>query len=171
MPENCAVGLRIDGTFGTWVGTWRPAERRVRHLPAPEGWLAGAGVWTRDGVLRLPYTTETTPCGVSDLTAPEGPARDGGSEQASEAGRPAAEAGPPVPEARPSVPEAGPPVPEAGAACRSQVLAGRNRAGPGAEAGAPTRAEPGPPCGREPGPPVRVVTRPVPLQQALWDVL
>ncbi|MGW7790047.1 hypothetical protein [Streptomyces tricolor] len=174
MPENCAVGLRIDGTFGTWVGTWRPAERRVRHLPAPEGWLAGAGVWTRDGVLRLPYTTETTPCGVSDLTAPEGPARDGGSERASEAGRPAAEAGPPVPEARPSVPEAGPPVPEAGASVPEPGARAPESRGPGAEAGAPTRAEPGPPVRAEPGPPVRaepgppvrVVTRPVPLQQA-----
>ncbi|GHH29223.1 hypothetical protein [Streptomyces rubradiris] len=68
-PENCAVALRVDGAFGTWVGTWRPAERRVRHLPAPEGWLAGAGVWTPKGVLRLPYATRTTPCGVTDLPA------------------------------------------------------------------------------------------------------
>ncbi|MEU0053885.1 hypothetical protein [Streptomyces sp. NPDC006309] len=78
MPENCGVGLRIDGTFGTWVGIWRPAERRVRHLPAPHGWLAGAGLWTPQGVLRLPYATRDTPCGVAELTAPRGDAGGGG---------------------------------------------------------------------------------------------
>ncbi|MFF8727649.1 hypothetical protein ACF073_14310, partial [Streptomyces sp. NPDC015171] len=72
MPENCAVALRFDGAFGTWVGTWRPAEREVRHLPAPEGWLAGAGLWTPDGVLRLPYATQGAPCAVADLTASRG---------------------------------------------------------------------------------------------------
>ncbi|MGW0764680.1 hypothetical protein [Streptomyces sp. NPDC002676] len=77
MPESCAVALRIDGRFGSWVGTWRPAERQVRQLPAPEGWLTGAGLWTRDGVLRLPYATEEVPCGVAELTAPRGePARN-----------------------------------------------------------------------------------------------
>ncbi|MFF9085157.1 hypothetical protein ACF1BE_01785 [Streptomyces sp. NPDC014991] len=76
MPESCGVGLRIDGTFGTWVGTWRPAERRVRHLPAPHGWLAGAGLWTPEGVLRLPYATRDTPCGVAELTAPRREAAD-----------------------------------------------------------------------------------------------
>ncbi|MGW0880456.1 hypothetical protein [Streptomyces sp. NPDC002671] len=76
MPESCAVALRIDGPSGSWVGTWRPAERQVRHLPAPDGWLTGAGLWTRDGVLRLPYATEEVPCGVAELTAPRGePAR------------------------------------------------------------------------------------------------
>ncbi|WP_030744773.1 hypothetical protein [Streptomyces sp. NRRL S-31] len=116
MPEGCGVGLRIDGAFGTWVGTWRPAERRLRQLAAPEGWLAGTGVWTRDGVLRLPYVTATTPCGVSDLTAPvreadpvgptgpTGPtgegtvraAREGTTVRASEAGSPATEAARPT---------------------------------------------------------------------------
>ncbi|MEU1402390.1 hypothetical protein ABZ471_08475 [Streptomyces sp. NPDC005728] len=72
MPENCAVALRIDGPSGSWVGIWRPAERLVRHLPAPEGWLHGAGLWTRDGVLRLPYATGEVPCGVAELTAPCG---------------------------------------------------------------------------------------------------
>jgi hypothetical protein len=70
MPENCAVALRIDGALGTWVGTWRPAERQVTHFAAPEGWLPGAGLWTRDGSLRLPYATTETPCGVARLTAP-----------------------------------------------------------------------------------------------------
>ncbi|MER6469560.1 hypothetical protein [Streptomyces collinus] len=95
-PEHCAVALRVDGPLGTWVGSWRPAERQVRPLAAPEGWLAGAGLWTRDGVLRLPYTTPEVPCGVAELavpraeradaapagplpgdTVPDGPVRDG----------------------------------------------------------------------------------------------
>ncbi|MPY55621.1 hypothetical protein, partial [Streptomyces acidicola] len=40
-PESCAVALRVDGAVGSWVGVWRPAERQVHHLAAPEGWLAG----------------------------------------------------------------------------------------------------------------------------------
>ncbi|MCT7354023.1 hypothetical protein N4P33_17930, partial [Streptomyces sp. 15-116A] len=69
-PEGCAVALRVDGPLGSWVGVWRPAERRVHHLPAPAGWLAGSGLWTPDGVLRLPYATATVPCGVAALEAP-----------------------------------------------------------------------------------------------------
>ncbi|MEU6554860.1 hypothetical protein ABZ915_31980 [Streptomyces sp. NPDC046915] len=69
-PETCAVALRIDGPLGSWVGVWRPADRQVHHLPAPEGWLAGAGLWTADGVLRLPYVTRDVPCGVAGLAAP-----------------------------------------------------------------------------------------------------
>ncbi|WP_232839300.1 hypothetical protein, partial [Streptomyces triticisoli] len=34
-PEHCAVALRCDGAYGSWVGVWRPAEGWVRHLPAP----------------------------------------------------------------------------------------------------------------------------------------
>ncbi|MFJ4520077.1 hypothetical protein ACIP4Y_03845 [Streptomyces sp. NPDC088810] len=96
VPENCAVGLRIDGAFGTWVGTWRPAERRVRHLPAPEGWLAGAGVWTREGLLRLPYATEEVPCGVAALTAPVDPVPESGAEGVPEHVPPVAEPEPAV---------------------------------------------------------------------------
>lgn len=70
LPELCAVALRIDGPYGTWVGSWRPAERRLHQLAAPEGWLAGSGRWTPDGVLRLPYATGTVPCGVAHLTPP-----------------------------------------------------------------------------------------------------
>ncbi|MFF7555418.1 hypothetical protein ACFZA9_21315 [Streptomyces olivaceus] len=77
-PERCAVALRVDGALGSWVAVWRPAEREVRHLPAPEGWLAGAGLWTADGELRLPCSTPQLPCGVARLTAPE--AEDGGAE-------------------------------------------------------------------------------------------
>ncbi|MEV8015322.1 hypothetical protein AB0O76_02970 [Streptomyces sp. NPDC086554] len=75
MPESCAVALRIDGAAGSWLGMWRPAERRLHQLAAPDGWLAGAGRWTRDGVLRLPYATGAVPCGVAEVEppAPEGP--------------------------------------------------------------------------------------------------
>ncbi|MGW7301853.1 hypothetical protein [Streptomyces sp. NPDC054829] len=74
-PENCGVALRVDGPLGSWVGVWRPAERRMRHLPAPTGWLAGAGLWTRDGELLLPYATAEVPCGVERVAAsgPVGP--------------------------------------------------------------------------------------------------
>ncbi len=75
-PEVCAVAFRIDGRGGSgagpgagagrpWVGVWRPAERRLREFPAPEGWLPGAGLWTRDGELRLPYVTSQVPCGLA----------------------------------------------------------------------------------------------------------
>ncbi|MDX3849602.1 hypothetical protein [Streptomyces sp. AK02-01A] len=67
MPESCAVAFRIDGAAGSWVGVWRPMGRGLRQLPAPEGWLAGAGLWTREGVLRLPYATAAVPCGLASL--------------------------------------------------------------------------------------------------------
>ncbi|MFB6845093.1 hypothetical protein ACFCXS_09570 [Streptomyces sp. NPDC056373] len=69
-PESCAVALRVDGPTGSWVGVWRPAERRVHHLRAPEGWLTGTGLWTPEGVLRLPYATEAVPCGVAQVSPP-----------------------------------------------------------------------------------------------------
>ncbi|MFD8272975.1 hypothetical protein [Streptomyces flaveolus] len=69
-PERCGVALRVDGALGSWVGVWRPAEREVRHLAAPDGWLAGAGVWTAGGELHLPYTTRESPCGVARLAVP-----------------------------------------------------------------------------------------------------
>ncbi|MFE2745846.1 hypothetical protein ACFXKX_15975 [Streptomyces scopuliridis] len=70
MPESCAVALRIDGAAGSWLGVWRPAGRRLHQRRAPEGWLAGSGVWTRDAVLQLPYATGAVPCGVARLDAP-----------------------------------------------------------------------------------------------------
>ncbi|MEU1493803.1 hypothetical protein ABZ456_26575 [Streptomyces sp. NPDC005776] len=70
MPESCAVALRIDGAAGSWVGVWRPSGRRLHQLAAPGGWLAGSGVWSRDGVLRLPYANEDAPCALAFLTAP-----------------------------------------------------------------------------------------------------
>ncbi|MFF4903133.1 hypothetical protein [Streptomyces sp. NPDC001068] len=72
MPESCAVALRVDGPLGSWVGAWRPRSRRMCHLAAPQGWLAGAGVWTQDGVLRLPYATGEVPCGVAEVAVPWG---------------------------------------------------------------------------------------------------
>lgn len=69
-PEGCAVALRVDGPLGSWVGVWRPAQRQLHHLPAPEGWLAGTGLWTADGVLRLPCATPAMPCGVAVLNPP-----------------------------------------------------------------------------------------------------
>ncbi|WP_233436019.1 hypothetical protein [Streptomyces anulatus] len=71
MPESCAVALRIDGAAGSWVGVWRPAGRRLHQFAAPLGWAPGAGYWSRDGVLRLPYANGATPCGVALLVAPE----------------------------------------------------------------------------------------------------
>ncbi|TXS42536.1 hypothetical protein [Streptomyces sp. OR43] len=70
MPESCAVALRIDGAAGSWAGIWRPSGRRLHQLAAPEGWLAGSGSWSRDGVLGLPYANEDTACAVAFLTAP-----------------------------------------------------------------------------------------------------
>jgi hypothetical protein len=70
-PENCAVALRIDGDAGSWVGVWRPKERHLHQLAAPVGWLAGTGVWSRSGVLKLPYATGEMPCGLALVEAPE----------------------------------------------------------------------------------------------------
>ncbi|MFE9644220.1 hypothetical protein ACFYO0_08785 [Streptomyces sp. NPDC006365] len=70
-PEYCLVALRIAGAGGgSWLGMWRPVERWIHQLTAPEGWLTDSGLWTKDGVLRLPYATETLPCGVSRVAAP-----------------------------------------------------------------------------------------------------
>ncbi|MFF3270823.1 hypothetical protein ACFYWU_07800 [Streptomyces chrestomyceticus] len=68
-PESSAVAFRVDAAAGTWLGVWRPAERRLRQLPPPRGWLAGTGLWTRDGELRLPFETPAVPCGVARLPA------------------------------------------------------------------------------------------------------
>jgi hypothetical protein len=71
MPESCAVALRIDGAEGSRLGMWRPADRRLSQLAAPEGWLTGTGTWSRDGVLQLPCATGSMPCGVARAQAPE----------------------------------------------------------------------------------------------------
>ncbi|MFJ9408336.1 hypothetical protein [Streptomyces sp. NPDC101393] len=75
MPESCAVALRIDTADGTWLGVWRPSGRQLRQLPAPEGWLPGAGLWTAGGELLLPYATDAVPCGVARMAVPLEPAR------------------------------------------------------------------------------------------------
>lgn len=73
MPEACAVAFRIDAAAGgrPWVGVWRPSERRLRQFSAPEGWLAGSGLWSRDGELWLPYATRQVPCGLARVWLPE----------------------------------------------------------------------------------------------------
>ncbi|MFJ9818125.1 hypothetical protein ACIRU3_23245 [Streptomyces sp. NPDC101151] len=137
MPENCAVALRIDGPFGSWVGIWRPAERQVSHLPAPEGWLHGSGLWTRDGVLRLPYATGEVPCGVAELTVPWGETGSAGTACGSAVATPRETGGPG----------------EAGL---------EDPVRDGTAAGVPEASREA----AEPDPPEPVTTRPVPLQQA-----
>lgn len=135
-PESCAVALRLDGPRGSWVGVWRPAARRILHLPAPEGWLTGAGLWSREGVLHLPYATGLVRCGVArtgvawDPDEPERPDGSGaGSPEASlerdgepgcaqapgpgdpDASPPSAGSGAGVSGAEPAVPVAARPVP------------------------------------------------------------
>jgi hypothetical protein len=137
LPECCEVGLRIDGPMGSWVGLWRPDRRQVHHLPAPEGWLTGAGRWTRDGVLQLPYTTAEVPCGVMRVVAPSGETGDPGG--AGGAGGTGGSGG------------TGPEDPV--------------RDGTAAQA-APGSSSPAPGEPSEPDPPGPVAPRPVPLQQA-----
>ncbi|WP_369270699.1 hypothetical protein AB5J55_12260 [Streptomyces sp. R11] len=98
-PESCGVALRVDGPVGSWVGVWRPAERQVRHLPAPEGWLAGAGLWTADGVLQLPYATEEVRCGVARVEVPSSGAASSNSASGTpdSASREPSETDPPAP--------------------------------------------------------------------------
>ncbi|MDX6363262.1 MAG: hypothetical protein QOC85_2272, partial [Streptomyces sp.] len=131
MPESCAVALRIDGKAGTWVGVWRPAEGQVHHLRAPEGWLAGAGRWTPEGVLQLPYSTAAVPCGVTWVVAPAG--AGAGSPEGGvtgSAGSPAVEE--PAAADRPE-PVAARPVPLQQAPLTGRPAAGRRRLGVGAD--------------------------------------
>ncbi|MFJ3200546.1 hypothetical protein [Streptomyces sp. NPDC086989] len=78
MPETCGVAIRLEDGGGTpggsWgrIGLWRPADRHVFRLPAPEGWL-GTGLWSREGRLHLPYATPEVPCGITGLTLPVSP--------------------------------------------------------------------------------------------------
>ncbi|MFJ5207055.1 hypothetical protein [Streptomyces nigra] len=101
-PESCGVALRVDGPVGSWVGVWRPAERAVRHLAAPVGWLTGAGVWSREGELRLPYATADVPCGVVRMEAP--PAAPATEDRGVQPMPPPAETDPPGPVAARPVP-------------------------------------------------------------------
>ncbi|MFE6777886.1 hypothetical protein [Streptomyces sp. NPDC057702] len=135
-PENCAVAFRLTpahpGGGASWVAVWRPAERRLRHVSPPSGWLPGTGLWTREGELHLPYATTQTTCGLARLRAtdlaPNPPAR-----------RQPPPAGPPA--ARPTAPTTG--VRE-GPGQRDGV-GGRERAGgrAGVWTGPAGRGEPG----------------------------
>ncbi|CAL9408556.1 hypothetical protein SUDANB58_01594 [Streptomyces sp. enrichment culture] len=179
-PEGCAVALRIDGAFGSWVGVWRPAERRVHHLPAPQGWLAGAGLWTADGALCLPYATAAVPCGLARPAVPA-PREDRGGEagRARSAGPGTAVRGGTQPSSAPAAPF---PAPGGGAEPVSPgrpsgpAPGGRAEAAGGgyAEAAPGGPAEPVPNGYAEPVPDTEAdpavpaaATRPMPLQQAL----
>ncbi|MFJ8195860.1 hypothetical protein [Streptomyces sp. NPDC096152] len=164
-PEQCGVALRCDGALGSWVGVWRPAGRRVVHLPAPEGWLTGAGLWTADGALRLPYATEAVPCGVAAWEAPLGQASPhpaaregsaGGDGEPSGAGEPSGG----------GLPDAGEPS-DAGAGEGAGAGAARTSAsgdGTGPCPGGEPDAEPA--AAARPLPPEPVAPRPVPLREA-----
>ncbi|MFL5995470.1 MAG: hypothetical protein ACJ736_14355 [Streptomyces sp.] len=116
-PECCGVALWIDGPRGGWVGVWRPAARQVQHLAGPEGWLAGAGLWTEAGELLLPYATADAPCGVARwAAAPTSGALTGEAEgPGGTGGTGAGDAGPEDPEGGGGTaarsPEPGPPEP------------------------------------------------------------
>ncbi|UCM87624.1 hypothetical protein [Streptomyces marincola] len=71
LPERCAVALRMTTNVADWVAVWRPQERELTHLAAPEGWLAGAGLWGADGRLLLPFAAAHTPCGLARLDVPD----------------------------------------------------------------------------------------------------
>ncbi|MFG2781455.1 hypothetical protein ACGFY7_26855 [Streptomyces prunicolor] len=147
MPENCGVALRVDGPAGTWFAVWRPAERQLLQLPAPEGWLAGAGLWTESGVLQLPYATREVPCGVARFAVPRGAGGTG------DAGSPGV--GAPV--------AAGGTVGTGGTGASGETRPGDPVRG--GTVGAPGEAAPVPPPS-EPDPPVPVAPRPVPLREA-----
>ncbi|MGY1456602.1 hypothetical protein [Streptomyces sp. SS8] len=92
-PEGCAVALRADGPNGTWVAVWRPSQRRLRHLPAPVGWVRGTGLWTAEGELRLPCAggrAGRTQCGLARVT----PSSEPGPPPARRCAEPAPEGGP-----------------------------------------------------------------------------
>ncbi|MEW2612356.1 hypothetical protein AB0937_19580 [Streptomyces sp. NPDC047880] len=152
-PESCAVALRVDGPTGSWVGVWRPAERRMHHLPAPEGWLTGAGLWTPEGVLRLPYATEAVPCGVAQVSPPPATGTEPGA-----APRPGVAPTPgvaPRPGVAPTPGAVSAPLPEPEAAAPAAP-----------HSGLPAEPEEPAPPARPTGPPAPSAPRPVPLQEA-----
>lgn len=76
LPESCGVALRLTAHETNWVGVWRPQQRELQHVAAPEGWLAGTGLWTVNGLLLLPYATVSpAPAGPSVPAASCGLAR------------------------------------------------------------------------------------------------
>ncbi|MDT0571232.1 hypothetical protein RM704_27860 [Streptomyces sp. DSM 3412] len=167
-PESCAVALRVDGPRGSWVGVWRPAARRLLHLPAPEGWLAGAGLWSREGVLHLPYATGVVPCGVARVGVPWGEEPEEVPEESREGvgdGAGTAGAGASCPGTGPSATGpsgARPSGAGTSGACPSGAVAAGAQSVDTQSTGA--QATGAPSAGGEPA--VPVVARPVPLQQA-----
>lgn len=146
-PESCGVALRVDGPRGSWVGVWRPAARQILHLPAPEGWLAGAGLWSREGVLQLPYATGAVRCGVARVGVPWEEVQEDAQETQEESREGARERGPGCAEA----------------VGYEAVDASPRSSGPsGVPSGAAASGSEAP--GVEPSAPV--AARPVPLQQA-----
>ncbi|WP_245703712.1 hypothetical protein, partial [Streptomyces lushanensis] len=178
MPESCAVALRIDGAAGSALGVWRPMSRRLHRLPTPDGWLAGAGLWTRDGVLRLPYATGEVPCGVARLPAPAEPAEPADRAEHAELtehAEPTARAAPAGhTEPAGSTAPLGPLPEEVPVSVSASALSARmTHAAPpmsGAASGPPGLTQPtqAESASREPFTPPRtpVMCRPVPLQQA-----
>ncbi|KOV98417.1 hypothetical protein ADK65_22220 [Streptomyces sp. NRRL B-1140] len=150
-PESCAVALRVDGPAGSWVGVWRPAERRLHHLRAPEGWLTGAGLWTPEGVLRLPYATAAVPCGVAQVSPPPVAEAEPGS-----AAGPRPEQSPPSPP-RPTAPSPGHP--------GRHAAPGEPRPQPQVQTQDPAQA-PAPAPAPAAQPPAPSAARPVPLREA-----
>ncbi|KUJ37238.1 hypothetical protein ACZ90_69980 [Streptomyces albus subsp. albus] len=98
-PEGCAIAFRVEDTAGTAIGLWRPAERRLRRVPPPEGWLTDAGLWTRAGELWLPYATATSRPGLRRMCSPAGgwagPHAGTGRASAGSPGGPGRPTGPP----------------------------------------------------------------------------
>ncbi|GHH34010.1 hypothetical protein [Streptomyces candidus] len=165
-PESCAVAVRIDRAptaggpaHGSWVGVWRPSDRRLHQLAAPEGWLPGTGLWTREGVLRLPFATREVPCGVAEVCVPadgEPAAGDGAAPERVADGGPRSDA---VPDAGVPALDGGRPAPPA-ARDSGTAPGGTAPAGPTAPAG-------GDSVGPDPvGPDGSLPRKPVPLQQA-----
>ncbi|MFG3001086.1 hypothetical protein [Streptomyces sp. NPDC048340] len=70
MPESCGVALRLDDGG---LALWRPADRHVFRLGGPVGWLGGAGLWSAEGRLHLPYATAEVPCGILGMSLPVAP--------------------------------------------------------------------------------------------------
>ncbi|MGP4110556.1 hypothetical protein ACTWP5_06520 [Streptomyces sp. 4N509B] len=70
LPEACAVALRMTTADAEWVAVWRPQQRELQHLAAPEGWLTGTGRWTVEGELLLPYASPHVPCGLLRVPVP-----------------------------------------------------------------------------------------------------
>ncbi|MEV5958577.1 hypothetical protein AB0M11_33370 [Streptomyces sp. NPDC051987] len=163
VPESCGVALRVTGPLGSWLAAWRPRARRMCHLPAPEGWLTGTGVWTRDGVLRLPYATGEVPCGVAAMAVPW---QETGERGESEGPRGTEQYGGTVEHGGPggtgSPMGTGGPGGTGGTGGTGSPMGTGGPVHDGAVAGGP--GMPGNPA--EPDPPEPPVTRPVPLQQA-----